>query len=649
MELLLIAMITLPFVSAIACCIVKNTKVLGGLAVGTSAAVLALSLVMCGNDVSVEIPVVGGLKFEYSGFSAVYGVITAFVWCIATCFMPANIKHKPARFHFFTFLTYGGTLGMLFATDLVTAFVCFEIMSFASYMWIVQDESDASLKAGNTTLIITIVGGFAVLMGIMILSVTAGTLEIKQLANALEGADAGVVLAAGICMLVGFGAKSGAVPLHFWLPKAYTSAPAPATALFSSILSKTGLFGMIILTANVFSGNPVWGDILLAVGVITMVFGGLKAIVSTDLKEISACSSISQIGFIIIGIAMITLTGEHNSYASGGVMVYMINHSFMKLVLLLCVGMVFAHTGKTNLNDVKGFGRGKPLFAVCFAVAGLGTAGVPPLSGYIGKTLVHDSILEYGHAGGDAGFVEVLFLVSGGITLAYVLKMFMALFVNRGEGEGHPLKGYGCALLTLPVAIIVAGGIFPEEVVEPIVNMSAGYLGMHGQLHGHYYTAEALLSAGISMAIGVALYVVFVRRVTARGGVYKKPFGCNYDRIEKKHGGYVSLQVMVGGVCKFFAETMFKIIGCTLDFMFTVIFKAFADGLDALVYLLRKTLFRPNKERHIPTAMELTQKQSKIEARRIIFGNLSFGLFMAGIGLFITVMYVLVSTIALGN
>ncbi len=356
-----------------------------------------------------------------------------------------------------------------------------------------------------------------------------------------------------------------------------------------------------------------------------------------------------------------TLLGEHKTLASGGVMVYMINHSLMKVVLFLCAGIIICNTGWAELNDIKGFARNKPVFAICFGVAGFAMAGIPFLSGYIGKTLIHESIVEYAHMGGNVGFVEIMFIFSGGLTLAYVLKLFVLLLSKKQQNvksKKHPinsspnikLKRSKLALLCIPTLLIIVAGIFPNFFFKPIVNYSSDYLGMQTPLYAQYFTFQNMQGSLISIGIGIALYFGVVRTFMIKKGVYVKPLGYNSTDKHRKSKFVFSeiFQIVFGGFSKFFSVSLLKGLAAALNIVLTVVFRFISDLPDIIIYLMKIFLFIPNKEKHIPTADELKIKQSKIEAKRIVFGNLSFGLLMASVGIFLIIMYVLVSSLALG-
>ena len=258
-----------------------------------------------------------GLHFTLDGFRALYAAIASFMWMMSTLFSKEYFSHyrNRNRYYLFLLLTLGATIGVFLSADFYTTFIFFEIMSFTSYVWVAHDEKKESLRAAGTYLAVAVIGGLVMLMGIFLLYHIAGTLQFDELVGYISCADSGdqtMLWAAGICLLFGFGAKAGAFPLHIWLPKAHPVAPAPASALLSGILTKAGMYGILILSSYLFLGSSAWGSMILIIGVCTMVVGAVLALFSVDLKRTLACSSVSQIGFILVGVGMSGLLAEEN-------------------------------------------------------------------------------------------------------------------------------------------------------------------------------------------------------------------------------------------------------------------------------------------------------------------------------------------------
>ncbi|MCL2699832.1 MAG: complex I subunit 5 family protein, partial [Defluviitaleaceae bacterium] len=245
------------------------------------------------------------IHLTLDGFRAVYAVITAFMWAMATVFAREYFARgrNRNRYYFFMLLTLCGTMGVFLSADLVTTFLFFEIMSFTSYVLVMHYEKPAALEAGKTYVAVAVIGGLAMIFGIFIINAQLGTTEIAALfgaAQSFEG-DRGMLYLAAAFMLVGFGSKAGMYPLHIASPRAYPAAPAPASALLSGVLTKTGIFGMLVVSALIFYQDYYWGMAMLILGVCGMFTGALLALLSTDLKRTIACSSVSQMGFIIVG------------------------------------------------------------------------------------------------------------------------------------------------------------------------------------------------------------------------------------------------------------------------------------------------------------------------------------------------------------
>ncbi|HSK68201.1 MAG TPA: proton-conducting transporter membrane subunit, partial [Candidatus Limnocylindria bacterium] len=407
-----------------------------------------------------------------------------------------------------------------------TAFLFFEVLSFTSSAWVVHEETPGAIRAGQTYLAIAIFGGMVMLMGLMMLQQRLHTLKFYELAEAAHHAGEGALLVPGLLILTGFGAKAGMVPLHVWLPKAHPVAPAPASALLSGILTKVGVFGILAISTRMFHESALWGNLLLILGLSNMLLGAVLALFSVDLKRTLACSSMSQIGFILFGVGMQSLLGEHNALAAQGTVLHMVNHSLIKLVLFLCAGAVYLGAHSLDLNDIRGYGRGKPVLTLSFLAGAASISGIPLFSGYASKTLLHESLVEYiehlhEHHLDTLPYqaAEWVFLLSGGITLCYMLKLFIALFVQKPPApkKGHARKGHGmnalqAAAVGSAALVLLALGIWPEGPLTAIANRALPFLRAHAPEHAvHYLTWANLSGAAKSVAIGVVLYLTVAR------------------------------------------------------------------------------------------------------------------------------------------
>ena len=229
----------------------------------------------------------------------------------------------------------------------------------------------------------------------------------------------------------------------------------------------------------------------------------------------------SQIGFILVGAGMQGLLGEENALAVWGTGLHMVNHSLIKLVLFMCAGVVYMNLHELDLNKIRGWGRNKPLLNVCFLMGALGIAGVPLWNGYVSKTLLHESIVEYIELStGLYRAVEWLFLLSGGLTVAYMTKLYGAVFVEKPAKpvEKKPYMNWQSALaIAVPALALPVMGLFPTPVMGGAARLMQGF--MNGESPAHavaWFSLANLKGALISLGIGAAVYFLVIRTVLMR-------------------------------------------------------------------------------------------------------------------------------------
>jgi len=394
-------------------------------------------------------------------------------------------------------------------------------MSFTSYVTVKQTQDQKAMRAGETYLAVAVGCGMATLTGLMLLYSQTGTLAFDAMYDAAQTCDRTTVFASAVLILIGFGAKAGMFPIHIWLPDTHPAAPAPFSAILSCILTKTGVFGALVVSCKLMRFDIDWGFLVLTLGTITMALGALMALLSIDLKRTLACSSLSQIGFILVGIGMQCLLGDHSTIAMDGTIGHIVNHSMIKLGLFTAAGVMVMNKDTLDLNELQGYGRGKPYLMIAFLLSALGVSGIPGFGGYISKTLLHESIVHYG----GLEVFEWIFIVSGGFTLAYMTKLFVCIFVEKGAGE----EAKGTKYLTPGAAVVLAAagivmpvfGMFPVQTLETIGMLSQHFMGGHGHMNGvHYFNSVNLIGGGYSIIIGILVYVFIVRLVLKRKGRY---------------------------------------------------------------------------------------------------------------------------------
>ncbi len=610
-----------------------------------------------------------GLSFESDGFRSAYAVISAFMWLMTSLFSLEYFSQEPrhmVRYWFFTLLTLGAVEGVMLSADLMTAFVFFEILSFSSFVWVIHEETAEASRAAYTYLFIAVIGGLVLFMGLLLLRHTAGTLSFAALketmsmrtggsgsgsmaGGAAEGAVPAGVLAAGLCILFGFGAKAGMFPVHIWLPKAHPVAPSPASALLSGILTKVGIFGILMTVLHVFPSCLPYGRLILAAGAVTMLLGAVLALFSVSLKRTLACSSMSQIGFILTGTGMYVLLQaaeeEHAAVMTlAGVMLHMVNHSLIKLVLFMAAGVAVMGLHVQDLNSLRGWGRNKRFLKAAFALGALGISGVPLFNGYISKTLLHEGIVEGISAYGQTALrvLEWVFLVSGGLTFAYMLKLFICIFCERNtdrqlqkryDAQPRCMNRLSTAVICGPSALMILLG-------QPaIANRIAVWMtGSPVPAAFRAFTAENLKGGAISLGIGALVYLAFVRRVILRKGLYRDlwPAWLDLENLLYRPALTRVLPAVFGQIAAIFGENRILAPVCRTGLRAAgILTRVFADSTDALIWLLRRTVVSEKKSRDPAKTRGRRLRAATAASMSAVLDGFSFAMMMTCIGIVI--------------
>lgn len=618
-----------------------------------------------------------GLSFTFDGFRIIYACIAAFAWLMTGIFSLEYFAHYKNRKRYVVaqIITFLATEAIFFSADLYTTFVFFEMMSLASFVWVAQEETKEALRAANTYLAVAVIGGLVLLMGLFLLYQETGTLVISELPEACEGK---CLYPAAFCMFVGFGAKAGAFPMHIWLPKAHPVAPAPSSALLSGILTKTGVMGLLIISCKMLIHDGIWGTFILMIGTITMFWGALLAVFSINFKKTLACSSVSQIGFILVGIGMIGLLGEENTLAVRGTFLHMMNHSLFKLILFMAAGVIYMNLHKLDLNEIRGYGRKKPLLKFIYLMGALGIGGIPLWSGYISKTLLHESIVEYIHGLEHGSFlpiflsescikaIEWIFLISGGLTIAYMTKLYVAVFVEKNENDNMQTKydnqmNYmnkkSTFALMISAIIVPIFGTTASFTMDSLADVAQTFMGVQHTGHQvHFFIWQNLKGSVISILIGAAVYLFIIRRflmkeVSEECKIYVDRW-LSWADLEDYFYRPVLLKILPG-IMGFICSILDKVMDTAAKI--SIAMGSFLCGcldvsVDGIIVLLRKTIYRDSADAKHPHIREfnhwfaLTYSSFK-ENTTLIGRSLSYGLILFCLGLCATLIYLLVTAV----
>ena len=394
----------------------------------------------------------------------VFMLVTVNLVAFSIAVYSVNYMEKfTAKWKFYTlfFLMLGGMNGVIVTGDMFNLFVFLEIAAIASYALVAFGTERHELEAAFKYAIMGTVGSLFILLGIAFLYGYTSTLNMADMGAILAQKEIGsLTVMVSVMFLMGFGLKAALVPFHAWLPDAHPSAPAPISAMLSGVLIKSlGVYALCRIFYNVIGISPAISSILLFLGTLSMVIGGLLAIGQWDFKRLLAYSSISQIGYIILGIGLGTPLG-----ILGGLF-HLFNHSIFKSLLFLNSGAVEYATGTRDLQKMGGLNKKMPLTATTSLIGSMSIAGIPPFNGFWSKLLIIIAAVEAGRLG--YAFWAVLVSI---LTLAMYMKVMKYAFfgnlkVNLIKIKEAPIL-MKLSMASLALICLVGGALLLSGVQE---------------------------------------------------------------------------------------------------------------------------------------------------------------------------------------
>lgn len=415
------------------------------------------------------------ISFRVDILSFSLALLSSFVWMLVAIYSIDYMckEHGCNRYYPVLIITLASCMGIFMAGDLFTLFVFFELMSLISYVLVVHEETIEALRAGYKYLIMTIIGGLALFFGIIITFELGGSVSLSGATLITEPSS--LAFFAFISFLIGFGMKAGMFPLHVWLPDAHPVAPSPASALLSGIMLKTGAYGLLRVIFHVygidFMQEAGWTLILAVVAVITILLGSAVAITQEDLKRRLAYSSVGQMGYILLGMSILT------ERALIGNIFHIFSHAFMKSTLFLAAGAIILKTGKRNIKDLGGIGKQMPFTMFSFTLAALAMIGIPPFNGFLSKWTLSLGAMDAG-----APFYVLILLVSSLLNGLYYLPIIIAAFFGAEEGHEHEHVKINEApyKMLIPIAILAVScllfGLLPTNLPFDLSRVAADFL-----------------------------------------------------------------------------------------------------------------------------------------------------------------------------
>jgi multicomponent Na+:H+ antiporter subunit D len=414
----------------------------------------------------------GPISYEMGGWAPPWGIeyvvdtanafillLVAGIGTVVLIFCHASVgKEIRAGNHHLFYCMYTlcltGLLGIAITGDAFNVFVFLEISSLSSYALIALGGQRKALTAAFQYLIMGTIGATFFLIGVGLLYMMTGTLNMADLQTRIPALqDSRPVLAAFAFITVGLALKAALFPLHLWLPNAYAFAPSAVSAFIAATATKVSLYVLLRFTFTLFGAEFAFGDlplhwVLLVPAVIAMFAGSFSAIFQRDIKRMLAYSSVAQIGYITLAIAIANPAGVQAA------MIHIFNHGLMKAALFCAMGCIFYRIGSTRIDQMAGLGRQMPWTFAAIVAGGLSLLGVPLTAGFISKWYLVQAALQ-----SDLWWLVVLIVLSSMLALVYVWRLVEALYfkdpVPGREGVAEaPLS------MLLPTLLLAGGNIY---------------------------------------------------------------------------------------------------------------------------------------------------------------------------------------------
>jgi multicomponent Na+:H+ antiporter subunit D len=466
-EHLPVLMVVIPIMAAPLCVILRSQLAGWTLATAASAAAFA-----CAIGVLMQVLASGAISYEVGGWPPPWGIeiridaVGAFVCLVvtaigtvATPYMWSSVEREiPAARQYLFYCMYllclAGLLGMTITGDAFNLFVFLEVSSLSTYTLIALGRDRRCLTASYRYLIMGTVGATFYVIGVGLMYMMTGTLNMMDLAARLPAvADTRTIQAALAFLVAGLGLKLAMFPLHMWLPNAYAFAPSAVTVFIAATSTKVAVYAFIRVIFTVFGGVELFEtvnvqELIMVLAIVGMFAGSAVAIWQTNLKRLMAYSSVAQVGYMLLGISFASVTG-----LAGGI-VHIFNHAMMKGGIFMALGAMMFSTGSVHIKELAGIGRTMPATTFAFVLGGLSLIGVPLTAGFVSKWYLVRAALE-----ADAWPVAVLILLSSLLAVIYVWRVVEHAYF-RDPGPAAAGAKEAPLQLLIPTYVLIGASIW---------------------------------------------------------------------------------------------------------------------------------------------------------------------------------------------
>jgi multicomponent Na+:H+ antiporter subunit D len=398
--------------------------------------------VLAGNELEFRYELLPGqeLVLHADALSILFASLSAVLWLVTTIYAIAYLERSPNRARFFGFfsLCVTSTMGISMAGNLFTFFLFYELLTLTTWPLVVHNGTPEALAAGRSYLRYTLTGSVLFLAGLIWLHGLSGGVEFTpggMLGDLVDEHPVSLRVIFAL-MVAGMGVKAALVPLHGWLPKAMV-APAPVSALLHAVaVVKAGAFALMRLVEGVYGFEAVC-ELglqlpLMIVASATIVIGSVRALQQTSIKKRLAFSTVSQVSYIVLGVAVGGLL------ATAGGMVHLVHQGLMKITLFFCAGVFGLSLGVHRVEELDGMGYRAPWTSACFTVAAIGMIGVPPVAGFITKWYIGAGAVAVGQ-----GWVVGVLIASALLNAMYFLPLIRRMWLVRPAAGAGPAEYMG--------------------------------------------------------------------------------------------------------------------------------------------------------------------------------------------------------------
>ena len=406
----------------------RNLLNLGGAALKLGLIVFMILEVAQGTIYETRVSFAPGLYLllRVDALSLLFVSLSALLWLLTTIYAIAYLGNKPELSRFFGFfsLCVAATTGIALSGTLISFFIFFELLTLSTWPLVVHKQNDKSIAAGRSYLAYALPASAMLLIAIIWLESAVGPVEFATPAD-LDRLDDTSLWMIFALFIAGLGVKAARVPLHGWLPAAM-AAPAPVSALLHAVaVVKAGAFGVMRIVLDVFGLERVVtlgvGLPLAALAALTILWGSARALQQQEIKKRLAFSTVSQVSYIILGIALAS------PFAVIGGLVHLVHQGLMKITLFFCAGIFDERAGITRVDALDGIGRQMPWTSVCFSIGAFGMIGLPPTAGFISKIYLGIGALQ-----ADAPWVLAVLAASTLLNAAYFLPLVYRIWFGAG-------------------------------------------------------------------------------------------------------------------------------------------------------------------------------------------------------------------------